>query len=104
MPIDLSITGEAVLVLEVASQGLVEAEVSVDGGARAVSSRLRVPPQPFRYITVPIPAGHYDAIRLAGYPQVGLQREDRTTGLIVPRYGHLALRSLAVYPLPDAGP
>ncbi len=104
LPVDLSISDEAVLVLELAGQGLIGAEVSIEGGDSTVVRRLQLPPQPFRYITVPLPAGHYQAIRLAGYPQVGQQREDPTTGLIVPRYGRLALRSLAVYPLPDAGP
>ncbi|MCZ6755681.1 MAG: CotH kinase family protein [Gemmatimonadetes bacterium] len=104
LPVYLTITGEAILVLELASRGLVEAEVVVDGGDRDVTRRLRVPPEQFRYITVPLPPGHYQAIRLTGYPQVGLQREDPATGLIVPRYGRLALRSLAVYDMPERAP
>jgi len=102
LPVDVALASPGILVLEVAGQGLIGAEVAVTGEDTTIVVELRVPPDSFRYVTVDLPPGRYRSIGLAAHPQPGLQREDPSTGLIIRRYGRIVLRSMAVYPQTDA--
>ena len=92
------------LVLEVAGRDLAEVRVEVLGPGPTVAQRFEIASDlaTARFVTVPLPPGTYDGLKVQLVPIPGLRRTDPVSGLTVLRGGRLDLRTVRVFPTPGA--
>lgn len=99
-----SLPSGGTLVLEVAGRDLAGARVEVLGPGPTVVRTFQVSSDPAAswFVTVPLPPGSYDGLKLQVVPIPGLRQIDRASGLTVLGGGRLDLRTVRVFPTSGA--
>jgi len=94
------------LVLEVAGRDLSDARVEVLGRGPAISRTFAVHGEiaTARFVTVELPPGTYEGLRLQLTPIPGRTRIDAATGLTVLGGGRLDLRTVRLFPMVSGDP